>query len=114
MSEPRNNSALQDHAIGVPPPDGASRLLRLSDLAQELGAGLIADEARELCHARGRGPFLRRVCRAVQTRQVYFDQRADRTGSASNRLHPSNRGAYDHSLWGAFARTGAHSGWLLA
>jgi hypothetical protein len=44
MSEPRNNSALQEYPIGVPPPDGASRLLRLSDRAQELGAGPIETE----------------------------------------------------------------------
>ncbi len=39
------------------PTDGSSRLLRLADLAQELGAGSVADEARELAERVSEGRF---------------------------------------------------------
>ncbi len=39
------------------PTDGSSRLLRLADLTQELGAGSVADEARELAERVSEGRF---------------------------------------------------------
>ncbi len=39
------------------PTDGSSRLLRLADLAQELGAGSVANEARELAERVSEGRF---------------------------------------------------------
>jgi len=54
-------SAIQDYA-SLPTEtsvslDGAARLLRLADLAQELGAEPIADEARELAARVSEGRF---------------------------------------------------------
>jgi len=48
MNDLKTNLALQDDAVGGAPPEGASRLLRLADLALELGTEPIANEAREL------------------------------------------------------------------
>jgi ribosome biogenesis GTPase A len=57
MSELKINSALEDYGVAVAPPDGASRLLRLADLALELGAEPTADEARELAARVAEGRF---------------------------------------------------------
>lgn len=48
MGELKTNSLVEDYGVVAPSPDGASRLLRLADLAVELGSERIAHEAREL------------------------------------------------------------------
>ena len=61
MQEYNSSSILQDDGNLPPettvPMDGASRLLRLSDLAQELGAEPVAEEARELATRVSEGRF---------------------------------------------------------
>ncbi len=67
MQEYNSGSAVQDYGslpteTSVPAEasvsmDGASRLLRLSDLARELGAEPVAEEARELAARVSEGRF---------------------------------------------------------
>src|ERR1035438_7208603 len=61
MQEYRSSSTVQDYG-SLPTEtsvcmDGASRLLRLADLAQELGAEPVAEEARELAARVSEGRF---------------------------------------------------------
>ena len=61
MQEYNSNSTVQNYgSIPIETPesiDGSSRLLRLANLAQELGAEPVADEARELAARVSEGRF---------------------------------------------------------